>query len=252
MTAVLSGNYIAVLDNIDTISTKFSDILCIACTGGYTAKRKLYTDNAIVSAPLKTHIILNGIGDFISRPDLAERSNIIYLDPITTRMTEKQVWQKFDKLKLQLLGSIFNTIANGLTLVEDMENKVTDLPRMADFAQYGAAFIKAMGLEPDEFIKEYSKSNTQFIADCSSSDPFIVAVNDFVESNGGTWTGTAAQLLEQLKVNHSVIVNYTPSTLSRKLNQCSTDLKATGISVNIKATTPKSITLLCDDNTIVF
>ncbi len=51
LTAVLSGNYIAVLDNIDTISTKFSDILCIACTGGYTAKRKLYTDNAIVSAP---------------------------------------------------------------------------------------------------------------------------------------------------------------------------------------------------------
>lgn len=252
LTAILSGNYIAVLDNVDTISPKFSDILCIACTGGYTAKRKLYTDNAIVSAPLKTHIILNGIGDFISRPDLAERSNIIYLDPITTRMTEKQVWKKFNKLKPQLLGSIFNTIANGLTLVDDMENKVTNLPRMADFAQYGAAFIKAMGLEPDEFIKEYSKSNTQFIADCSSSDPFIVAVNDFVESNGSTWTGTATQLLEQLKVNHSAIVNYTPSTLSRKLNQCSTDLKATGISVDIKATTPKSITLSHDDNTIVF
>lgn len=249
--ASLAGSYITAFDNIDSISKSFSDILCISCTGGYSVKRKLYSDNAKARVYLKNHVILNGIGDFVSRPDLAERCNIIYLDTIQKRLTEKQVWKEFDELKPKLLGSIFNTIAAGLTLLPEMEKSVTEFHRMADFSLYGAAFIKAMGLSPEEFIDDYTQANTQLIADCSSADPFNSVIKSFVENNSGKWTGTATKLLEALKssstVAHSVVSKYSASILSRKLSQNSTDLKAVGVNVDIKSTTPKSITLTTDN-----
>ena len=131
-----------------------------------------------------------------------------------------------------------------------MEKSAANLPRMADFAQYGAAFVKAMGLSPEAFVRDYSDANSQLIADCCSVDPFISIVKSFVDNNSGTWTGTASKLLETLRSSsataHSVVSNYAASTLSRKLSQSSTDLKALGVFVDIKTTTPKSITLTSD------
>ncbi len=243
----LADSYISAFDNIDSISSSFSDILCIACTGGTSVKRKLYTDCTKSSIYLKTHVVLNGIGDFVRRSDLAERCNIIYLDTLSNRLTEKKVWAEFEAIKPKLLGSIFNTIAKGLAILPEIEEQMTDLPRMADFAQYGAAFIKAMELETDDFIRDYKQANDELIADCSSTDPFISAISDFVISKNNSWSGQASKLLEEIKSSsptaHSVFSKYTASTLSRKLSQSSTDLKIIGIDVNVKQTTPKAITL---------
>lgn len=243
----LADSYISAFDNIDSISSSFSDILCIACTGGTSVKRKLYTDCTKSSIYLKTHVVLNGIGDFVRRSDLAERCNIIYLDTLSNRLTEKKVWAEFEAIKPKLLGSIFNTIAKGLAILPEIEEQMTDLPRMADFAQYGAAFIRAMGLDTDDFIRDYKQANDELIADCSSTDPFISEVDDFVVKHNGSWTGPASKLLEEIKSSspaaHSVFSKYSASTLSRKLTQSSVDLKAVGVTISIKATTPKSITL---------
>lgn len=51
--AALSNNYLVVFDNSDKINRKASDLLAIACTGGYTSKRMLYSDNNLVSISLK-------------------------------------------------------------------------------------------------------------------------------------------------------------------------------------------------------
>jgi len=104
-----------------------------------------------------------------------------------------------------------------------------------------------MGLDTDDFIRDYKQANDELIADCSSTDPFISEVDDFVVKHNGSWTGPASKLLEEIKSSspaaHSVFSKYSASTLSRKLTQSSVDLKAVGVTISIKATTPKSITL---------
>lgn len=125
LVSVLSNSYLTVFDNAERISTRFSDLLAIACTRGYTSKRNLYSDNELIQIPLHSKILINGIGDLISRPDLAERCNTIYLGQIKERKTEEQVWKEFDELKPKILGAIFNTLLK-LPLVSQMNEKYSD------------------------------------------------------------------------------------------------------------------------------
>ncbi len=245
--AALSGSYLVCFDNIDKIGSRYSDLFCIACTGGYTTKRKLFTDNTQVQIQLHTKIILNGIGDVVTKGDLAERTNIIYLDAISQRKTEKQVWEEFNESKPKLLGAIFNCIKDGLRDVGEMETAIKKLPRMADFCVYGAAFIKAMGLKWEDFVKQYTSSTNGLISEQAQLDDFVILIHTFLNENKNYWSGQAKNLLPALKVmadkKHLVMEQFTPSTLSRKLNQMQVSLQAVGIKVTAKHSTQRTIIL---------
>ena len=245
--AALSGSYLVCFDNIDKIGSRYSDLFCIACTGGYTTKRKLFTDNTQVQIQLHTKIILNGIGDVVTKGDLAERTNIIYLDAISQRKTEKQVWEEFNESKPKLLGAIFNCIKDGLRDVGEMETTIKKLPRMADFCVYGAAFIKAMGLKWEDFVKQYTSSTNGLISEQAQLDDFVILIHTFLNENKNYWSGQAKNLLPALKVmadkKHLVMEQFTPSTLSRKLNQMQVSLQAVGIKVTAKHSTQRTIIL---------
>ncbi len=247
LTALLAGKELIGLDNIGKLSHKFSDKFCIACTGGFDPQRQYYTNANLLSIPLKCNIIINGIGTLITRPDLAERSNVIYYDKISTRLTDSQVWEQFNAMKPQLLGSIFNVLRIGLPLVDSVLNDTAELPRMAEFAKYGAAFIKAMGLDPIQFVNEYKASCAAFVGDCAEMDEFNSLLKGFLKDRGGYYCETATKLLDDLNhyanCNHKEIDTMIPTTLSRRINQNRDDLKSIGVLATIKSTVPKSITL---------
>jgi hypothetical protein len=58
----------------------------------------LYTDADEVLFQAARPILLNGIGDVISRPDLADRAILVTLPPIrdTRRRSERQIWRDFE------------------------------------------------------------------------------------------------------------------------------------------------------------
>lgn len=253
LTGILSSNYLTVLDNVDKIPNKFSDILCIAVTGGYATKRKLYSDNTLFNSYLKCHLILTGVGTYISRPDLAERSNTVWLDaiPPEKRLSEKEVWEQFDELKPQLLGAILNAVSIGLTYVPEMTAKLTKLPRMADFTVHGAAFVKAMGCDEYKFLDEYMQKSAESVAVCATADSFNCMIINFVTGRGGRWSGKASELLTALKGDEPTSRGYskilhklTDSTLSRKLNQNSADLATAGLDVGKQSDDKKCIILI--------
>ena len=250
LASVLSNSYLTVFDNAERISTRFSDLLAIACTRGYTSKRKLYSDNELIQIPLHSKILINGIGDLISRPDLAERCNTIYLGQIKERKTEEQVWKEFDELKPKILGAIFNTLLKGLPLVSQMNEKYSDrLPRMADFCTYGAAFIKAMGLDDNSFVNQYTQSCDSSVQECNECDDFIILLKSFLENIPlSFWEGQAQQLLKELKEfacanKLSIDKAFSASSLSRKLQQNSVALLSVGITFERKKSSSRSIIL---------
>ena len=57
-----------------------SDALCRLATGGGHSARTLYTDLEEISLAVKRPVILNGIEDVATRPDLAERALQIELE----------------------------------------------------------------------------------------------------------------------------------------------------------------------------
>ena len=76
-------------------------------------------------------VILNGIEEVISRPDLADRSIFLTLVPLPEALRRPSgiLWQQFELACPGILGALLDLIARGLPGIA-----IDRMPRMADFA----------------------------------------------------------------------------------------------------------------------
>ncbi len=77
---IAAGNgHLLAFDNLSDLPACVSDALCRLASGGSFAVRQLYTDRDEVLFQAARPIILNGIEDIITRPDLADRAIFLNL-----------------------------------------------------------------------------------------------------------------------------------------------------------------------------
>jgi hypothetical protein len=80
---IIAGNgHVLAFDNVSGLPARISDTLCRLATSGGFAVRQVYTDTDEVLFDACRPVILNGIEDIVTRPDLADRGLIQTLDPI--------------------------------------------------------------------------------------------------------------------------------------------------------------------------
>ena len=72
---------------------------CRLATGGGFAVRQLYTDQDEVLFDAARPVILNGIEDIVTRPDLADRAILLMLEPIPEerRRPKQELWAAFEE-----------------------------------------------------------------------------------------------------------------------------------------------------------
>ena len=75
-----SNGHVLAFDNLSGLSSWLSDALCRLASGGSFAVRQLYTDDEEVLFQAARPILLNGIEEVISRPDLGDRAIFLTLD----------------------------------------------------------------------------------------------------------------------------------------------------------------------------
>ena len=109
-----------------------SDTLCRLATGGGFAVRQLYTDQDEVLFDAARPVILNGIEDIVTRPDLADRAVFLTLDaiPEESRRPEQELWATFEAERPRILGALLDAVVEGLATLP--QTKLEKLPRMAD------------------------------------------------------------------------------------------------------------------------
>lgn len=231
LVASLSNNALCVFDNVEKISEAMSSKLCLAVTNGYTTRRKLYSDNTEISICIRSNVILTCISDVVSQSDLAERSNVIHLERIDIYRTEAEVNRQVSSLMPKILGAIFNTLSAIFLTANDVI--IDRPPRMADFAYFAMAAVKAVGLDENDFLDIYTKNVTEAVSVCAVDDPVIECVNKVLaEHNGSFETGSEQLLNEITRVASNMKISlhrYSSSSLSRALNSKSADLKSVGI-----------------------
>ena len=81
-------------------------------------------------------IILNGIEDVITRPDLADRAIFLTLPHVQEerRRAEKEIWRDFALAQPHLFGALMEAATYGLRVLPEV--RLEHLPRMADFAPW--------------------------------------------------------------------------------------------------------------------
>ena len=111
-----SNGHVLAFDNVSGLPAWISDTLCRLATGGGFAVRQLYSDQDEVLFDAARPVILNGIEDIVTRPDLADRAVFLTLEPIPEerRRPEQELWAAFEAERPRILGVLLDAVAKGL------------------------------------------------------------------------------------------------------------------------------------------
>jgi hypothetical protein len=188
-----NNGHVLAFDNISRLRPWLSDALCRLASGGGFAVRQLYTDQDEVLFDAARPVILNGIEEVITRPDLADRSIFLTLPPVADarRQPERELWRQFELARPRILGALFDLVVHGLRMLPDVG--IDRLPRMADFSIWSAACEPALW-RPGTFHRAFEANRRAAIEDIIEADPIAACVREFMAERS-TWTGTAADLL---------------------------------------------------------
>jgi hypothetical protein len=225
-------------DNLSKLSDQLSDAFCRLSTGGGFRTRTLYTNKQEMMFDSIRPLIMNGITDFITRQDLADRTIIINLDsiPKNKRMPERQLQEIWHEAKPFVFAALCDALS--MSLRNSKNIKLPEYPRMADFVHMVTAAEPALGWKDGEFFEVY-KENINMIADIAlEADEVAGAVMSMMEfSKNSSWVGKATDLKPLLEnfvdesVRRSAAWPKQANALSARLKRCGTNLRKKGIDI---------------------
>ena len=230
-----NNGHVLAFDNVSALRGWISDTLCRLATGGGFTVRRLYSDQDEVLFNATRPIILNGIEDFVTRSDLADRTIFLQLEPISEdcRQTEKELWTAFEKVRPQILGALLNAVSAGLRLVG--KTQLDCLPRMADFAQWVTACEGAIW-EQGTFGRAYDVNRDEAVENVIEDDSVASAIRSYIATRT-EWRGTALELLNTLtgEIGDRTANNKSwpanARALSGRLRRAKTFLRLVGIEI---------------------
>lgn len=195
----IAANHSCVLayDNLSALAPWLSDALCRLSTGGGLSKRELYSDSDETILESKRSVVLTGIEDLVTRPDLLDRSIVILLQSIqpAKRRTEEEILHEFDAAHPRILGALLDAAVSGLQNLSNAPR--AGLPRMADFARWVAACSPALGCPPNAFLLAYSANRGAANGIALESSAVALAALRLVDR--GYFEGTAQEVLAELE-----------------------------------------------------
>jgi len=234
MIAANNGHLLA-FDNLSGLPVWLSDALCRLASGGSFAVRQLYTDDEEVLFEAARPILLNGIEEVISRPDLGDRAIFLTLAPIgeAQRLPESELWREFEIARPRILGALLDAVVRGLSTLGGVH--LDRLPRMADFAVWAAACETALW-PAGTFARAYSANRKTAVEGMIEADPVALWVRGLM-ADRSAWSGSAADLLRAAHFADDEVWKgsagspKTPRALAGRLRRAQTFLRALGIDI---------------------
>jgi hypothetical protein len=229
------GQHLLSFDNISGLPLWLSDALCRLSTGGGAGKRKLYTDDEEVLFSGRRPVVLNGIEDVVTKPDLLERSLIQVLEPIpeSNRRDESDYGGQLEQAAGKIFGALLDGLVAGLKNLATV--KIADKPRMADFALWGEACTQAYW-PAGTFLRAYRENVARAVDLTIEASVVAQAVQAFMATKT-EWVGTASELLSLLTImvgEQAARERAWPkqaNQLSNKLRRVAPPLRRTGINI---------------------
>lgn len=255
------NSFIISIDNVSNIDAEISDGLCRIATGGAISKRELYSDTTEVLHKAGNPIILNGITEFVTRPDLADRCFTVTLDFIddTKKVSEEEMRRFYKENEAAILGCLYNHVTYALKYEET--TKLNKSPRLVDCAKWVmAAETGSSVIKQGDFIAAYYQNIDDGISSTIEASPVAEAIVAFAKSNN-FWEDNARELLVVLetkvdeKIKRSKQWADSPKKLSNIIKRFAPQFRKLGIEISFrrshgkKLIAIKSLSNLCTPHT---
>ncbi len=237
------NGWLLALDNLSRVSPGLADGLCGVATGGGHSGRRLFSSDLRADVNAERPTILNGIPDFIDRPDLDDRCLSLTLAPILprSRRGEEEFWRSFNADYPALFGGMLNAFTGGLYLLPSVQ--LAEPPRLADFAYLGEAVNQAADSPAGMFLAGYAEDRQATTVNHLEESTLARALLDSASLGGlRNWTRSATEMIEEL--SHEVSPKeraasrwtQSPRIFSDELKRIAPLLRAHGISVKFQRT----------------
>jgi hypothetical protein len=180
-------------DNLTVLQDWLSDALCRVVTGDAWSKRELYTDDDDVIHAYRRLAGINSIAGVADKADLLDRAIIIRppFIPEDQRREESEFWADFELRRPYIFGALLDTLSAAMREYPGVQ--LTCLPRMADFARWGCATMRALGRPDEDFLNAYQENVSSQNEEALEASPVAQAILLLVQGQD-YWEGTAAQL----------------------------------------------------------
>jgi hypothetical protein len=233
-----SNGHVLAFDNVSNLPPWISDTLCRLATGGGFATRQLYSDQDETLFGAMRPVVLNGIEDVVTRPDLADRSIFLTLEPIPDddRRPEAELKKELDEARPGIFGALLDALAVGIKRLP--QTRLDRLPRMADFATWVTACETALW-PAGTFMKAYCENRDAATETVLEADVVASAVRSLM-ARTSEWRGTAKYLLDRLKwfagddAARQRNWPQTPSILANRLRRAAPSLRTIGIEISFE------------------
>jgi hypothetical protein len=246
--AIMANNsWLVAMDNVSSLPHWLSDALCRLSTGGAFSTRALWTDDEERLFSAQRPVLLNGIADFVTHGDLADRAITILLPRIdeAARRTERELWAEFNAARPRIVGALLDAVSCALRRLP--ETRLPYLPRMADAVMWATAAEPALGLPDGAFLAAYAgarESAAEAVLEASLIAPYLAAL-----AAAGGWTGTASALLARLEELAGDAARRPgwpkrPNSLSSELRRLAPELRRAGVVVDFARSGGRSRTRL--------
>jgi len=195
-----ANNWQSSFENMSNLPNGMQDALCTLVTGGGFASRKLYSDNDESVIEVKRPVIINGIDNVATRPDLIDRSIVLNLPKIDEENKKKdaELKQGFIKDAPAIFAGLLDLFSETLRVLPSIDIKKP--PRMMDFAYLGEAMLSTMGNE--SFNELYKLNRKDSLSHSLDSSPAALAVLEFMRKRVAEWEGTLKELKYVLEEDH--------------------------------------------------
>ena len=188
-------------DNLSQLSEEQSNTLCRLAQGGSFRTRLLYSSSEEIILQAERPVIVNGISEFVSRPDLADRYRCVTLEriPPGDRKQRQDLRDQFLAARPAILGALLEAVSSGLRRTNF--TPPVDLPRMADHVVWVTRCEPGLGMLDGDYLWAYgdnSRDAARAVVDANAVAEQIAAFQ--AERGGAKWEGTATKLLQELEV----------------------------------------------------
>ncbi len=231
--AIAANNgWVLAYDNLSEIRDWLSDAFCRIATGGGFSTRELYSDTDEVLIDAQRPLVMNGIAELATRPDLLDRAIPLYLPRLRRWVPEDEFFDRFHEARPRILGALLDAVSAAIANVSAVEFSGT--VRMADFATWAIAAEPALGVEEGEFMRAYTGNRAEAVeitleASTLTEPLKVIAAEGF--------EGTATELLAKLAalVEENIMRSDSwpgsPQALSADLGRLAPVLRRVGIEV---------------------
>jgi hypothetical protein len=151
---LFAHHWMPIFDNLDYLSPERANSLCKAVTGDGFTKRGLYSDDDDFVYQYKRVVLLNGVNIVTQRSDLLDRFILFQLERITDYREERELWAEFEEVRPYLFGAALDALSAAMACYDALD--LPPLPRMADWAHWGAAIAEGSGDGAQAFLDVYA------------------------------------------------------------------------------------------------